>query len=605
MQLKHSQSDSIEYDNYVDNEIGFTFFLHDLADHLWMYPGYREGQGEALKESLESLFINGCDNVILDLPTGVGKSGVNTAIARVVEYLANNKKKVQEHFGVNLDLDRGDAFYTTPQRSLRDQLANDEDLSEYVDMLKARSSYVCGESGEPCDSCPVNKDPEESCLETPGCSYWGAKMTARSSPIAALTFAMLIVDKNMPPETEQGVPLSFRNRDLVIVDEGHGLENQAASLFAGFSASPWSLPAKVYGNAGSKVGWNDDRYEDVEDTLSDVARRAEQFINANEDIPKKSAAVDKCENFLRKLRYAQDEIANDRPWVVNVDQVKNRKGNKTKKIEIKPVYVNDFLDNFVWSRGKKRVISSATIPYRDEIETWCERIGLPGETQLISKTMPFDRENRLIHTNTTTGKMSGDGEEKNWDSAIEQIQQIHSKHKGENGLIHATSYKRCKEAAESLGFNNVIVQNWDRKGGEWVKNDKDSSVVIHDWVNSDKDILLSPSMMEGVDLYEDRCRWQVLLKTPYPYLGDSRVNYLVNENYDWQWYSESTALDLQQSVGRAVRGPEPEEAASYYVIDSKFASVVFDKVDCPDWFTEAVTSDVPDHWNNPQAAPWR
>jgi Rad3-related DNA helicase len=112
-------------------------------------------------------------------------------------------------------------------------------------------------------------------------------------------------------------------------------------------------------------------------------------------------------------------------------------------------------------------------------------------------------------------------------------------------------------------------------------------------------------MVEGVDLYEDRCRWQVLLKVPFGYLGDSRVDYLVNECHDWQWYSESAALDVQQSVGRAVRGPEPSEASSFYVIDEKFNDLIFNRVDSPGWFTEAVIDKQPEHWDNPQSAPWR
>jgi len=590
-----SDSNVQDLDEYYGNEVGFQLWLHDLADELFPFPGYREGQGDALKEALEALFINGYDNVILDLPTGVGKSPLNVTLGRVTNYLATHRRDIEDKFDVSINLNRGDSFYTTPQRSLRNQLANDEDLEPYVEMLKARGDYICGESGEPCDTCPVKSDPEQSCMEQLSCTYWNQKMKARESPIAALTFAMLIVDNNLPPETEEGAPLSFRNRDLVIVDEGHGLENQASSLFAGFAVSPWSLPETVFGDAGRKANWDDDRYEDVESILREVNTRARNYIRKWEDTQQNEAGVEKCENFLRKLDYAQTELANDRPWVVNVDQVTDRNGDDTKKIELKPVFVDDFLQNFIWSRGKKRVISSATIPYRENIGKWCDRIGLPGRTKLISKPMPFPEEHRTIHLNTQVGSMSGDDEEDNWQNAMAKLREIQQHHSGEKGLVHTNSYKRAEEVQESLGEGLVMLQ----------PDDMDQSAVIDEWQESDQPILVSPSMTEGVDLHTDLCRWQALLKTPFAFVGDSRVSYLLNERYDWDWFYQTAGIHIQQSVGRAVRGPEPDEAASYYVIDSKFNDVVFNKTSPPDWFVDAIRNDEPAHWRNSEAAPWR
>jgi len=595
MSVTKTQSDSIELNDYYENEVGFQLYLHDLADDVWMYPGYRDGQGEALKESLEEFFLNGKDNVITALPTGVGKSGINTAISLCFQRLAANKRNIEAHFGVSLDIGNGDSFYTTPQRQLRNQLANDEDLQEHVAMLAARADYTCGVSGKDCDSCPVQSDPDESCMEQANCTYWNRKMEAMASPIAALTFAMLIVDNSMPPETEDGRPLSFSDRDLVIVDEGHNLENQAASLFAGFSVSPWTLPEEVYKNAGARADWDADRFEDVEEILRDLNQRARNYIQRYEDNPDYSSRVDKCENFLRKLNYCTDEIHNDRPWVVNVDETKDRSGNKTKKIQLKPVYVDRFLENYIWSRGNKRVISSATIPYRNEIETWCERIGLPGETALISKTMPFKKQHRPIITGTLTGSMSGSDESENWNDAMEKILEIKEHHKGERGLIHTNSYLRAEKVKESLGNEVVMVD----------EKEKDQSVVIDEWQSSEKQLLASPAMNEGVDLHGDLCRWQVLLKVPFGMVGDSRVSYFLNELHQWDWYYQTASIHIQQSVGRAVRGPEPSEAAAFYVLDSKFEDVIGDRTNPPKWFSEAIINKKPNYWKNPSAAPWR
>lgn len=580
-------------EEYRESEDGFREYLHDLADELFPFPGYREYQDEILYETLEAMFIDRYRNVVIEGPTGIGKSPVNVAVGRVVSELHKLQRKINDHFGVQIDgLHNGDSFYTTPQKSLRNQLANDEDLREYVSMLKSRADYTCGESGNNCKDCFIRSSPDQSCRTVGDCTYWSQKMGSVHSDIAAITFAMLIVD-NYLPESDDAGPLSFGDRDLVIVDEGHNSEGQSASMFAGFRLSPWELPEEVYGDAGQKISWDADRYEDVESVVDEIASRAQQFIDQNEDIESLQADVERCEERLRKIRYCQQTYRQGRGWVVNINEVGVRGGNGTTKgIELKPIRVNDFLSDFVWSRGRRRLITSATIPFRGNIKKWADRIGLDGPVKFISKRTPFPEEHRLIHINTIVGKMSGQDEDRNWESAMDQIREIASHHEGEKGLIHSVSYPRAEWVGYSL--ENAIVQ----------QREENHESVINRWQNSDAEILVTPTMTEGVDLHGDLCRWQVLLKAPFAYYGDSRVSYLLDEEKEWQWYYEETAIDIIQSVGRAVRGPEPGEAASFYIIDSKFEDVMR-RTNPPKYFVEAVREGPPPHWNNPDAAPWR
>jgi Rad3-related DNA helicase len=227
------------------------------------------------------------------------------------------------------------------------------------------------------------------------------------------------------------------------------------------------------------------------------------------------------------------------------------------------------------------------------VDKWAERIGLEGDVKFISKPTPFPVEHREIYLNTMVGEMSGDNEDQNWSEAMANIKEIHSHHEGEKGLIHSVSYPRAERVADSL--DRDVIQD---------EKELDTEALITKWQNSDTDIMVSPAMMQGVDLYEDRCRWQVLLKAPFAYAGDSRVSYLLNEKYEWDWYFEEAGMDIIQSVGRAVRGPEPEEAASFYIIDEKFEDVMY-KTTPPEYFVEAVEDGPPEHWDNPKAAPWR
>jgi Rad3-related DNA helicase len=91
-------------------------------------------------------------------------------------------------------------------------------------------------------------------------------------------------------------------------------------------------------------------------------------------------------------------------------------------------------------------------------------------------------------------------------------------------------------------------------------------------------------MTEGVDLHDDLCRFQILLKVPYRNISDPRVNYLINEENDWEWYHDVAAREIIQSIGRAVRSAD--DYATYYVLDSKFDQAM--KGRTPGWLEEAI-----------------
>ena len=77
-------------------------------------------------------------------------------------------------------------------------------------------------------------------------------------------------------------------------------------------------------------------------------------------------------------------------------------------------------------------------------------------------------------------------------------------------------------------------------------------------------VILSPSMSEGVDLKDDLSRFQVIMKIPYPYLGDPLIRKRMNK---WKrWYNLQTAKKIVQSAGRSVRSSE--DRAVTYILDS-------------------------------------
>jgi Rad3-related DNA helicase len=76
-------------------------------------------------------------------------------------------------------------------------------------------------------------------------------------------------------------------------------------------------------------------------------------------------------------------------------------------------------------------------------------------------------------------------------------------------------------------------------------------------------VLISPSMFEGVDLPNSLSRFQILVKAPYPSLGDKRFKFILDHYPDI--YSSIALMKIVQGAGRSVRSPE--DHAVTYILD--------------------------------------
>lgn len=550
----------------------------DTWDDLFPFPEYREKQRQTMIAVIQALHDPQYDNVIVDAPTGVGKSAINVAACRSFD----------------------SSFYITPQKKLRQQLQDDDVLSEFYRSLRARRDYQCGVTGSDCDSCEINRSSNQTCsefvsddrAEEDSCTYWLNKIKSIDAETAVLTFAYLVIDGNLPPEDPQGNPISFGDRDLLVVDECHGLENQVASLFAGFKVSPWTVPPDCYRDIARHLSMETSRHGEVMDIMETLRDRCRAYKHEHADNDDYADQVEDCKKFIDNAEWFFKEAEEwDRDWVVDMDRTRHPdKNKKVKTFQLKPVKVDSFLKNFIWRRADTRLLTTATMPFRGSASTWCRRIGLdPERTHVIKVGMPFPPENRPVHVHTEIAKMSGGGDDENWGKIMAELDRLAGKHDGENGLVHTASYKRAQRVyqdAQSGGYenlkDNVLFHDADKETGPFLTK----------WQNSEESVVLSPSMSEGVDLAGEMCRWQALLKVPYPNMGDSRVDYLMDRDTgygaDWQWYNETTAQSIIQSVGRAVRSKD--DYADYYVLDESFESVR-NSVAFPDWFEAAITTD--------------
>jgi Rad3-related DNA helicase len=76
-------------------------------------------------------------------------------------------------------------------------------------------------------------------------------------------------------------------------------------------------------------------------------------------------------------------------------------------------------------------------------------------------------------------------------------------------------------------------------------------------------------MDRGVDLHDDLARFAVLLKVPFPSLGDKQVSArFYGSSQGKSWYRWVTTCNVVQISGRAVRNSS--DFADTYILDRQF-----------------------------------
>ena len=228
------------------------------------------------------------------------------------------------------------------------------------------------------------------------------------------------------------------------------------------------------------------------------------------------------------------------------------------KIQFKPIDISRYSKELIFDYGFRVLIMSATILNKDK---FCSLIGLESkQVPFLSIPSPFPPENKPI-LYCPVGKMSLQTIEYNFPKLVTIIQKILKKHKNEKGIIHCHSYKISNYILENLQSTRLLSHD-----------SKDRDKILKKHIRSSKPtVLLSPSMEEGVDLKDDKSRFQIICKIPYPYLGDELVVHRMRK-WNW-WYSFETVKTIVQSIGRSIRSKT--DHAKTYILDKCWESFYY------------------------------
>lgn len=500
----------------------------------------RSTQQYALDEIKKALLDDKIKHIIVEAPTGSGKSGLALCAA-----LASKN-----------------AYICTANKNLQDQYLRDfkEDLVD----LRGRVNYRCfkyeEETGQKypklnCASSPCKQDRKTLCSRS--CEYHHKLKIAKESAINSLNIAAYLAFTNFA---------AFPKRKLGIFDEGHSLSHWLTNFIEIlFSADQFA-----------RYGLKNIEIPDFEE-IHYYAKFLESILELLKENRAEFAKTDKYDaedyqRFLTKIGNFLSQIRDGDLDNFVLSKEKDFSG-KVKSIAFRPVAVDKYAQEYLFQYVDKALILSATIL---DFNTYATGLGMkPENTRCIRVPSTFPKENRPIYTHLASASLSQKNLQQELPDLCRKVQTILQHYPDQKGIIHGTSYAICKKIRDAIPDSRILFPESSFQQKEILERHNKSTNTV----------LLSPSMTEGVDLKDDASRFQIIVKCPFPYLGDPVVKKRM-ELYP-NYYGLQTVLTLVQAYGRSVRSEE--DWAHTYILDRQVLRVVREQQQwLPQWFIEAI-----------------
>lgn len=483
-----------------------------LEATLGCFPGdsFRKGQRESI-EQIYDAFERGYKFVVLEAPTGVGKSFIGMTFARAAR----------------------ECHLLTIQKILQDQYARDFGDEAFV--MKGRSAYTC--AADPAHTCATGPCRRNKALrQTVVCPYRAALQLANEAKITIHNFDSFYYQARIG---------SFSFRDLVIVDEAHNIENKFLG-FMQFSISNRDDPTfriPQYTEIQQYDGFLRDHREVVrrnlevlesrEELSEEEQRRADELSDLDSRL-QRYIAIRSCGS---DIEYVCDYVERD-SW---------------QTVTFRPVFVGSFLQSDLFLRGSRFLMMSATILDKS---IFCESIGVQeDEVAFIQVPSVFPVKNRPI-IRKYAGLMSYKHIDATLPKSLGVVRQILDKFPDRKGIIQTHSEKIAWYIKNNL-FDARLTFRRDYAS-------VDEMMRVH--TTKAGSFIVASGLREGLDLHGDLSQVQILMKVPYLDLSDKRV--VRRKELNTAWYGYQACLHFVQILGRSVRS-ENDKAVTY-IVDEGF-----------------------------------
>ncbi|MDO8640089.1 MAG: helicase C-terminal domain-containing protein [Nitrosarchaeum sp.] len=522
------------------------------------FPNYRTFQRETIEE-VQGHLLNNVKDIILEMPTGSGKSPV----------------------AISTGIWSENAYCLTSQKILQDQYIRDFEENMQVSVLKGRGNYECTFLGSPtmCNECyePARKE----CYRNGTCLYQNAKRRTASATIALMNYCYFLNVIDCDPSQV------FKPRKLLICDEAHCLESELMSqiefVLSEFVFKRMNYPVTVptYETLQEYAAWIQENIDAIGKILNNksgqlksmnqyrvnLSKDSAEFLRLAGESAELASEVEDIDRLFRRMKTFLETLSHVE-WIFTVEKTEKL---KFKRVVFRPLTVDQFANAALLCYGTQRLYMSATILDK---KSFCKSLGLNFEEAVfIRVSSTFPPENRKIYF-TKTGYMNMANIDETLPKIVTDVNKALDYHKAEKGLIHCHSYKIANFIEQNCYNPRLIFHDSTNR-----------EVMLSKFMTSKEPmVIVSPSMTEGLDLKDDLARWEIIVKIPYLYIGDKQTARRMKVDPDW--YNWQTCLTLVQCYGRIFRSETDWGTA--YIFDSGARSFIQkNKAILPEWFLEA------------------
>ena len=506
---------------------------------------------------LEQFFDHKKKNVVLSADTGTGKSIIAAAIIRCFNYLKPNPLT---------------AFILMQNNALVGQYA--DTFGKYSEkeffQIKGASNYPCPALQEltndvnvNAESCVFESLPEPAKLKfCTKCDFRKSRSLRNETQSLITNYSYYFVSKMWSE--------SLSPRPLTVFDEAHTINE----VFCDHNAIFFSVERMDdYANEITR-----DLGPSVE-AEAKVFREVKSMLRSGQ--VKESNYMDVCRMLLRTyktltekyMEHAEGKSMENAIKIKAVgkkffnlgckigdlisydyDHVFEYRGEDEQSVSIKPVFIGKMAETIL---GDHNLFMSATISDKYIIET----LELDPKTVGFVKLPPvFPKEAKSIvfvgNRSLNYGLMNDPEVVANLAEQCNAIVDAHAD-QAEKGLILVPSFKVAEQIAQGIKSRKARVFLHDRRTP--LHN------LLYDFKKCTKPaVLISPSIFEGLDFAGDDSRYQVILKAPFPSLGEKRMKHIADKYGDI--YRLMTLKKIIQGIGRSVRSPD--DWAVTYVLDA-------------------------------------
>ena len=494
-----------------------------------------------------------CDKYafLADAPTGIGKSLIGAAF----------QKTANQNF-----------VYLVNTKQLQDQILAD---FPYARTLKGRSNYPCLRFPTKFPSISANECTDSSafrCEQKIDCPYRKAKEAALSAPLAVLNYSYFLYECNFA--NDNGDMGRFSNHGPIIADEVDAIEDELMG-FISLVITKKQLDMLAIDPPTHKtkfeawLEWSNSavmQLKIIVDNLEQETARSNGWRTSDMMLMKKLTSY---RRLLGKLSYFSKEVNNTWVWYPSDEQW-----------EFKPVWVSKYSQGTFWKHVPMMYGMSATILDPRQLD---KNIGISNPNydrsyDYIQMSSPFKKENRPIYYRPVAS-ISNKTIDEDLPKVLAEVDRILDDHAKDKVLIHTVSYK----------IRDYIINRSKHYQRMMTHATIDRATKLETFKNSSKPlVLVSPSMDRGVDLPGDQCRAVIIVKVPFPYLGDPQIQKRLYGSKDGNsWYAHKTVSTIIQMSGRGCRAED--DYCTTYILDEQFGKLIVEHGSLfPSWFKQAI-----------------